>query len=220
MIRQNKITVKTLAIHLVMICGICSTSWSLEPDVTQKADQIIRNWKSIDVRTLRDPANAEAIKKLKKEAHQSSRSDVRVPLLRLGDKDTTDLCLADYRSPHSFERGQAARQLAESANAGIIQLVADDLFRNESTQTVFVAPEFRLKPISVHAGEIIRALVSAAPDFNAATKQWVASLSRQSGDQREAVRDEMRRWWSENRPLITAGRYAEVQPPSQSRFPN
>src|SRR2546421_1558703 len=170
--------VRKLIVSIVFVSALCSTSWASGSDVNAKADDIVRNWRTVDLRTLREPANAEAIKNLKKQAMNSSRTDVRVPLLRLGDPNITELCLAQYRKLHFFERGQATKQLAASNNPAIISLVADDLFRNESTDTVFVPPEYRVKPVSVHAGEIIRAIIMSNAVFNQATKNWATSVSK------------------------------------------
>lgn len=76
----------------------------------------------------------------------------------------------------------------------------------------WITPELRERPLSVHAADIIRAIIGASSEFNSATKTWALSLPRAT-NQRDAVRSEMRRWWLENRDAVGAGRYQQVGPP-------
>jgi hypothetical protein len=178
-----------------------------------------RNWRTITPDVLRDPANAEAIQCLRLEAKEPHRSFARLPLLRMRDPEFTAQCISDFRTRGYPTRGNAAQQLKASANPEVIALIADDLFRDESTATFFVTPEFRERPISVYAGDIIRAIIADVPEFSPAMKSWAALLSRQPHERRDAVREEMRRWWSDNRSALKAKNYEAVKPPTNSSFP-
>lgn len=186
-----------------------------DAEVRQKAETLSRNWRTVKPDMLRDPAYAEAIERLRAEAQEPHRNYARMPLLRMGDPQMTAQCIAEFRTRQYPTRGNAAQQLKKSANPAVISLIADDLFRDESTATVYVTPEFPLRPISVYAGDIIRAIIADSAEFNAATKQWAASLSQRPHTQRDAVREEMRRWWRENRGMLQAKRYREVNPPTK-----
>jgi hypothetical protein len=209
------------ALVLVIACsiGVASAGQPDEPNASsenarhlrEKAEALMRDWKTVPVNVLRDPANAEAIQQLRTEAKAAHRDDARVPLLRMGDPETTTKCITEFRTEKSARRN-AARQLGLSGNPAIIPLVAEDLFRDEKTETEWMTPELRDRPVSVHAADIIRAIIGASSEFNSATKAWALSLPRAT-NQRDAVRSEMRRWWPENRDALRAGRYQQVTPP-------
>ena len=184
-----------------------------EDEVRQKAETLSHNWRTVKPDMLRDPANAEAIQRLRAEAQEPHRFYARMPLLRMRDPEMTALCISEFRTEQYPTRGNAAQQLKMSGNPAAVSLIADDLLRDESTATVYVTPEFPLRPRSVYAGDIIRAIIADSLEFNAATKQWAASLSQRSHTERDAVREEMRKWWLENRDLIRAGNYQQVKPP-------
>jgi hypothetical protein len=183
--------------------------------VRERADALMRNWRTVTVDIIKDPANAEALQRLRVEAKAPHRDDARVPLLRIGDPEVITQCMTEFRTKKSGRR-DAARQLKLSANPAVIALVADDLFRDESTEAEWITPEFRERPVSVYAGDIICEIIRSSSEFSGATKQWAVSLSKQPYQRREAVRYEMRRWWTENRDSLQAKRYHEVKPPTNS----
>jgi hypothetical protein len=210
---------KTIFLSLAVIGWMVPASAfaaEIDENVVLQADEITRHPEQVDLRKLKDPKNSKVVAELRKQAADSSRSDARIPLLALGDPEILDLCLREYRSEDTFNRGQAARQLSRSNNPAVIPLVAADLFRNESTTTIFVPPEFRLKPVSVYAGAIICSVLAANESFSRDTRDWAASLSRQTNETRDLVREDLRRWWSENKKYFTDARYSEVRPPRDS----
>ncbi|MEY2584388.1 MAG: hypothetical protein QOD80_414 [Verrucomicrobiota bacterium] len=209
----------TLVLVVACTIGVASADKPNEPNassenarhIRDKAEALMRDWKTVPVNVLRDPANTEAIQQLRTEAKAAHRDDARVPLLRMSDPETTTQCITEFRTEKSARRN-AARQLGLSGNPAIIPLVAEDLFRDEKTEAEWITPELRERPLSVHAADIIRAIIGASSEFNSATKTWALSLPRAT-NQRDAVRSEMRRWWLENRDAVGAGRYQQVGPP-------
>jgi hypothetical protein len=207
-----------LVVCITLTAALSNATADAQSDeqVRQKAEALSHNWRTVTPDMLRDPANAEAIRRLRIEAKQPHRNYARMPLLRMRDPEVIAQCIAEFHSEQFATRQQAAQQLKASANPVVISLVADDLFLNESTATVFVTPEFRKRPLSVYAGDIIQAIIADSPEFNHATKEWAASLSHRPSNERNAVRDEMRQWWLQSKSSIASQKYREVKPPSDA----
>lgn len=219
---MNAAVPSTFVLIVACVLRVASANTANEPNassekarhIRQKAEGLMRDWKTVPVAVLRDPANADAVQQLRTEARAPHRSDARVPLLRSGDPEIIAQCVTEFRTKKSGRRN-AAEQLKLSGNPAIIALVADELFRAESTEAEWITPELRERPVSVHACDIIRGIVSSSAAFNQPAKLWGASLSTKSSD-REAVRAEMRQWWRENEDRIKTGHYSQVRPPNRA----
>src|ERR1043165_2502864 len=185
--------------------GPSPTSAEAPEHIQQKVDSLTRNWRMVTPEVLRDPANSEALERLRIEAKHPHRTDARVPLLRIGDTEVVRQCLEEFHTKSSGRR-QVARQLELSGNPELIAILANDLFRDESTVSTLVSPEFLERPISVYAADAILGIIKASSQFSVATKAWAASLEHQPSAEREGVRVAMRKWWLQNKRSLIAGK--------------
>jgi hypothetical protein len=157
---------------------------------------------------LRKPENAELVKGFKKHALAKPSMDVVVPLLNVGDPDVIRDSVSRYHSRSLSYYPD--RTLAKSTNPEIIALIGDDLNRSESTAGE-IRGDILIKPLSLSSAVIIRRIIMQSGSFSPAVQSWIKGLSPTITD--DEFRQRMKVWWNQNKSLLEAGHYAQVQPP-------
>ena len=166
----------------------------------------LNNYDVVTPEMLNDPANSAILTELKRRALSSHVSDVVLPLLKAGDMDVINDTLARYRDEKT--RYDSSHPLFRSANADIIALLGEDL--NRSEPAVYGGDGELLVPtLPEGAAVIIRELILTSGKFSSGMQSWANSLHLQG----ERLRQPLKVWWNQNKTLLGAKRYGEVQPP-------
>jgi hypothetical protein len=124
----------------------------------------LANWKTLTPEYLLLPENATLLDGLRQRAKDTSRSDMRVPLLRMDDADTVRSALEELRSEYWSRRRRATSQLTIAANPKVIAMLADDLMKDANPKDELV-DDMNVTSTSVVAARIVRATVWPAPGF-------------------------------------------------------
>ena len=95
-----------------------------------------------------------------------------------------------------------------SANADIIALIGEDLNRSEPP-TYIGDGELLVPTLPEGSAAIIRELILTSGVFSTDMQSWANSLPTRG----ERMRQPLKAWWNQNKTLLQAKRYSEVQPP-------
>jgi hypothetical protein len=156
---------------------------------------------------LKDPANSALLAELKQQALTSHRKDAVVPLLRMGDHDVLHDTVSLYHK--RIIRYYSEDALAESKTPDLIPLIGEDLNRNESATHGELRGDIMLSPLSVRTAEIIKDTILNSPAFSSSVRDWAKGLPVTGN----GLRQPMKVWWNQNKALLKAKRYSEVEPP-------
>lgn len=164
-----------------------------------------------------DPANQAVIDQIRRTA-RNGHIPSRIALLRVGDSEMINLCLADLRSEHWSKTGRAADDIASSGRLKFIAMLAPDLNKDEDARPKVLrtgGENIRIRPVSVQAARAIQTLVRDSAQFSPEVRAWAAQLDKPAIDPySEMKRESVRTWWRENQHLLEAEKYGEVQPPA------
>jgi hypothetical protein len=212
--KGGKLSTMNLRItFLIFLTLWAAKGTSLSDDLSTRVDLLLRNWKSTTPETLRDPANADAIEALRREAIRSREPRSCTLLLRAGDPEFTSLRLSEFGN-HPNDRGE---DIAKSGNARLILLLAPALFQEEnaSIQKVPAGDEVSwITPLSVRAGAAIGEIIQNSSVFSPGVVAWAKELFKIGGTNLNGDRQQVRDWVTLNRQTLEAGEYGSVHPPS------
>jgi hypothetical protein len=167
----------------------------------------LANWKTLTPEYLLLPENATLLDGLRQRAKDTSRSDVRVPLLRMDDADTVRSALEELRSEYWSRRRRATSQLTIAANPKVIAMLADDLMKDANPKDELV-DDINVPSTSVVAARIVRATVLSSQEFSANAKAWANRLPPDPVGLTEGVRV----WWQQHREALEKMDFRSVLP--------
>ena len=189
---------------------------AMSPETKAKFDWALsgHNWESLTPEVLTDSSNRDWVEKVRKYGLKSHRADATIPFLNAGDPDMIGSCLNEFR--HDWRsRSRIVDVLISCSQPRIIVAMGDELSRTESAEPRVVGGDMEIPPPSGDAGWVIAHIIQNNPSFNPNAKEWAAREYRFVTPGLSAqAREEMRTFWAENKELLKAERYAEVQPPS------
>lgn len=182
--------------------------------VEKKVNTILGARKKIAPEILKLPENrlvVERLRELGRPARGVGRA--RILLVDIGDAETIDIILKEYRGENSWSRTNALAVMKGSSQPKIIAAIGDDLNREESVKTK-VYDDVGMEPQSVEAMQTIKAIIFNSSAFSDDVRHWATELKRHGYVRKEEQRNSLRVWWAENKDLLKAERYGEVKPPS------
>lgn len=196
----------TLLIAL-LICNF-AVSRAESPEEIARMNAALANWKTLTPEYLLLPENATLLDGLRQRAKDTSRNDVRVPLLRMDDADTIQSVFIEFHSKNMSRRRQAISQLTFAANPKVLPKLVDDLMKDASPKVEIIDGDVNAPSTSVVAAKLIRTTVLNSSEFSANAKAWAQTLPPDPVGLTEGVRV----WWQQNREALEKGDFRSVLP--------
>ncbi|MCE9609950.1 MAG: hypothetical protein K8R23_07045 [Chthoniobacter sp.] len=182
---------------------------ALSPEEIARLNDAVANWKTLTPEYLRLPENATLLVELRQRAKNTSRNDVRVPLLRMDDADTVQSVFKELHSEYWSRRRSATSQLTFAANPKLLPMLVDDLMKDANPKVELIDGDINSPSTSVVAAKIIRAAVLNSPVFSADVKAWAQALPSSNP---AVLTEGVRVWWKLNREALEKGDYHSVLP--------
>lgn len=197
------------AASLVLLLGAVSFACASDQTIRPTIDWALNHPEKMTPEVLKDPDNAALLNELRNHALSKPTMDAVVPLLNAGDSEVTRDCVLRFQSRSA--RYYPERALMRSNNPCIISLIGDNLDLNELSTGSELHGDLLVKPLSVSTAIIIKRIILQSSAFSPAVETWAKNLPSTLTD--AEFRQQMKAWWNQNKILIKAKQYGEVQPP-------
>ena len=202
----------------VSILLFCCASWQIARcDTNNIVEELLRGTGSVFAVRSIPPTERPAIVLALKSFIATNSYDVfrqkrsHLILLELNDVVTIEGALRKLRNGGSAEQHFESLWLQESKQASLISYLVPDLLREESPYPYHVE-EHGYLPLSSVASEVIRSILQNSPDFNSSVRTWASALSQ---CYRDKLREEIRKWYQQNKSALERKDYSSVTPPPQ-----
>lgn len=143
--------------------------------------------------------------------------DGQLVLLRLGDDETIQTIIDQYRQNYETSLTAQTSQLIESsAQPKLLPYLAEDFFLDEDVRREVVVmgafDSIGFPVRSIFSGVLAGRIIAAAKGFTLEMKGWIQDLLQIRYRDRSAYRQTLRNWWRQNGDLVRQGRYGDVKP--------
>lgn len=200
----------TITVYLLLAASHIVSAQELE--LVQRMRAALNSGSVTEV-YLQDPHNSDVVALLRQRATDGD-SEIQCALMKANDETVIQAVLARF----ALNNRAAAIAIGCAGNPRLLGALADALNRNESAERVNIAgagEERTLRsPISVLAAFTIADLVTKSASFPPPVISWATSVINTRESSAGQHREEVRRWWTQNKEAIIAGHYEDTHPPS------
>jgi hypothetical protein len=205
-----------LKMTLLLLCVTgtleAETNWHLRVERWLSSNPM-----EIDIRILSQEDKKEVIAELR--GFGGHRAEIQ--LLRLGDEQTMEKVMQDFRSDDRTKIDEAKGALANVNNPLLIPRLAELLYHPEGVAAVMPPDsDVGYYTRALWAASRIMNIIGARTEFRPEVKSWISSSVRSLQDRVDyATYWCIRQLWEENKEAFLRGDYAAVKPPKAVSTP-
>ena len=215
---------------LLFVLGfpLISTLWAMtieETPISKKAALIAAEGRKASLADVNPANRPEVVAILRQVADGTvsnigaiapSRLGAEIALLTLGDRQTIQRLMQEYRSENSPRTlGDLPRSFERSRQPLLIPPLAEDLFLEDEYKPLILRygrDGVEGLPLPFRSGTVLLRIMRESDAFNSPLKQWTLEMERLSIYEPDKFRTHLRKWWELNREAFDQQRYQSVQP--------